>query len=53
LTLKTVGNIGADFSYGDDLEAAEIKAKSLFETLDMAQRPGGLRRCSLVAMDGV
>jgi hypothetical protein len=26
-----------------DLEAAKVKAKSLFETLDMPQKPDGLR----------
>ena len=27
----------------DNLEAAKVKAKSLFETLDMPQKPDGLR----------
>jgi hypothetical protein len=27
----------------DDLEAAKVKAKSLFETLEMPQKPDGLR----------
>jgi hypothetical protein len=27
----------------DDLAAAKVKAKSLFETMDMPQRPDGLR----------
>jgi hypothetical protein len=27
----------------DDLDAAKVKAKSLFETLEMPQKPDGLR----------
>jgi hypothetical protein len=27
----------------DDLEAAKVKARSLFETLEMPQKPDGLR----------
>ena len=30
-------------SVAADLEAAKVKAKSLFETLDMPQKPDGLR----------
>jgi hypothetical protein len=29
--------------FAPDLESAKVKAKSLFETLDMAQNPDGLR----------
>ena len=29
--------------FAPDLESAKVKAKSLFETLDMAQKPDGLR----------
>ena len=29
--------------FAPDLDSAKVKAKSLFETLDMAQKPDGLR----------
>ena len=41
-TTRTLRWVGLRIS-GTDLEAMKVKAKSLFETLNMPQKPDGLR----------